>query len=189
MGKTIVILGHTGVGKTEVQRKLEQLGVERIVQYTTRPVRTGELNRDEYRFIHEDKFKSMVRCGEFVEWKSYETFQGEWFYGTLKRELVSNFKERHKSLITHPESVNMLPLDDMIIFRLHAPVDVLRERLRRRGDPDTEINRRLEDDMGMFRRVEAPVQNINYTPHKTPLSIAYEILAFVEEDSQKNQGL
>ena len=51
MGKIFYIMGKSSSGKDSIYRKLEadeELGLERLVIYTTRPVRDGEKEGREY---------------------------------------------------------------------------------------------------------------------------------------------
>ena len=64
---TIVLVGQTNSGKTTVAKLLEAYGYKRIVTYTTRPKRQGERNGIDYNFVTDEKFKSMIKNGDFAE--------------------------------------------------------------------------------------------------------------------------
>ncbi len=57
----IVILGKACSGKdTVVNRLIEKYEYERIISYTTRPKRKGEIQDKTYHFISEDEFFSKI---------------------------------------------------------------------------------------------------------------------------------
>ena len=60
MGKIFYIMGKSSSGKDSIYRMLEEdqeLGLKRLVIYTTRPIRDGEKNGREYFFTDENKLK------------------------------------------------------------------------------------------------------------------------------------
>ena len=62
----ILICGKTGTGKTEVQDQLVKMGYERIVTYTTRPKRKGEINGIHYHFVSQTEFQFLENDCFFV---------------------------------------------------------------------------------------------------------------------------
>jgi guanylate kinase len=50
------------------------------VSATTRPIRPGERNGEDYHFVSRDAFERREKNGEFLEWATYA---GE-LYGTLR---------------------------------------------------------------------------------------------------------
>lgn len=73
----IALIGKTGSGKSETVKYFEQhLGFERIVPYTTRPMRAGEKDGREYHFITEDEFRKMIISQQLAEYKEYNAVFG-----------------------------------------------------------------------------------------------------------------
>jgi guanylate kinase len=60
----------------------EQVGIQRVVSYTTRPPRPGEINGIDYHFVDQQEMLSMLESGELVE--CTEFIPGR-FYGTPRR--------------------------------------------------------------------------------------------------------
>lgn len=57
--KIIVIMGKAASGKSSVSESLaKSLNIEKIITYTTRPVRDGEVDGVDYNFITYEQFKS-----------------------------------------------------------------------------------------------------------------------------------
>ena len=76
MGKIFYIMGKSSSGKDSIYRQLEadqELGLRRLVIYTTRPIRDGEENGREYFFVDENKLKEFRRNGKLIEARTYFT--------------------------------------------------------------------------------------------------------------------
>ena len=85
MGKIFYIMGKSSSGKDSIYRQLEEnqeLGLKRLVIYTTRPIRDGEKNGREYFFTDKNKLKEFRRNGKLIEARTYQTVYGPWTYFT-----------------------------------------------------------------------------------------------------------
>lgn len=92
MGKIFYIMGKSSSGKDSIYRQLEadqELGLRRLVIYTTRPIRDGEENGREYFFVDENKLKEFRRNGKLIEARTYQTVYGPWTYFTADDGQVS----------------------------------------------------------------------------------------------------
>ena len=92
MGKIFYIMGKSSSGKDSIYRQLEkdqELGLKRLVIYTTRPIRDGEENGREYFFADENKLKEFRRNGKLIEARTYQTVYGPWTYFTADDGQVS----------------------------------------------------------------------------------------------------
>lgn len=86
MAKIYVIMGKSSSGKDTVYarlRDMDELGLNTITMYTTRPKRAGEADGREYFFTNEDSVKSLEREGKIVELRAYNTVYGIWKYFTV----------------------------------------------------------------------------------------------------------
>lgn len=82
-GKTFIISGPSGVGKSTVLRALFE-GRDDLyfsVSATTRAAREGEVDGKDYHFIAADRFRAMIEEDAFLE---YAEYVGN-FYGTPKK--------------------------------------------------------------------------------------------------------
>ena len=61
----------------------EALGLEKVVPYTTRPMRVGERNGVQYFFIDDAEAKSLEEEGKIIEMRAYQTVYGVWKYMTV----------------------------------------------------------------------------------------------------------
>lgn len=143
----IVLCGKSGSGKNTIQNELVKLGMNRIVTYTTRPMRLGEIDGITYHFISEEEFLQKRESGFFLESTSYFTASGEeWFYGTNAGDFTLN-----GVLILNPNGIKTLikklkKLYNAMIFYLDCSDAVLTHRLKQRGDDPVEVSRRLKAD-------------------------------------------
>lgn len=79
------LMGKSASGKDTIYQKLlekRDLDLQRIVLYTTRPVREGEEEGREYYFTDEQKLRDLQRDGRLIELRSYDTVCGVWHYFT-----------------------------------------------------------------------------------------------------------
>lgn len=85
MGKIFYIMGKSASGKDKIYSLLganEKLGLNRLVLYTTRPIRAGEEDGKNYFFTDEKKLKEFRRKGCLIEARNYNTVHGIWTYFT-----------------------------------------------------------------------------------------------------------
>ncbi len=69
-GLLFVLSSPSGAGKSTIARKLLAAddGLEMSVSATTRPIRPGEADGEDYHFVDLDRFRAMVAGGDFLEW-------------------------------------------------------------------------------------------------------------------------
>lgn len=92
MGKIICLMGKSSSGKDTVFRKLMKegtLGLQTIVPYTTRPIRTGEKNGVDYHFTDEAGFQALKEAGKIIEDRAYHTVHGLWRYFTVADDSIA----------------------------------------------------------------------------------------------------
>ncbi len=85
MGHIICIMGRSASGKDTIYRHLlenDQLALQKIIPYTTRPIRSGEENGREYFFCREEEVKALEEAGKIIELRTYQTVAGPWSYFT-----------------------------------------------------------------------------------------------------------
>lgn len=91
MSKIFVIMGKSATGKDTVYKKLielKELMLKTAVGYTTRPIRKGEKNGVEYRFVTVEEMENLKEKGLIIEQRTYHTIQGEWHYFTVNDEQI-----------------------------------------------------------------------------------------------------
>lgn len=81
----IILMGEMATGKDYLLDYIvKTYGFRRIVTYTTRPKRVGEVDGISYHFLTEREFLEKEKNGFFLEVQVYRTKNGDWFYGTSK---------------------------------------------------------------------------------------------------------
>ena len=86
MGKMVYLMGKSSTGKDTVYKQLLKnpfLQLKKIVPYTTRPIRAGETEGEEYFFTDERGFENLKAQGKVIEDRAYHTYHGLWRYFTL----------------------------------------------------------------------------------------------------------
>lgn len=86
----LVLSSPSGAGKTTIAKTLLKTDphVTPSISYTTRPKRPGEVDGKDYYFVGLEKFNSMIKNSEFLE---YAEVFGH-FYGTPKSIVESNLR-------------------------------------------------------------------------------------------------
>lgn len=85
MKSLFYLMGKSSSGKDTIYRHVlcdTTLGLKPLVPYTTRPVREGEVDGREYRFVTREQFEEMQKAGQVAEFRAYNTVHGEWIYFT-----------------------------------------------------------------------------------------------------------
>ena len=90
MNKIFFIMGKSSVGKDTIYAHLLNSMKDEIypsIYYTTRPMREGEIDGFTYYFSNKEEFEKMLKNGDIVEFRSYDTICGEWIYFTSSNKI------------------------------------------------------------------------------------------------------
>ncbi len=86
MGKMVYLMGKSSTGKDTVYSRLLQWQegcLQRVVPYTTRPIRLGEEEGKEYHFTDDEGYEKLNAQGKVIESRAYQTYYGVWRYFTV----------------------------------------------------------------------------------------------------------
>lgn len=86
MGSIYCIMGKSSSGKDTIFKLLldrKDLEFNRIVSYTTRPIRSNEKPGEEYNFVSIEEKDKLLDSGKVIEIRKYDTVHGPWFYFTV----------------------------------------------------------------------------------------------------------
>lgn len=161
--KIISLTAPSSAGKDYIQNMLvSDCNFKRIVSYTSRPKRVGEVDGREYHFISDSEMKQMISNNELVEYREYKVASGDtWYYGiaknTLEEALADDFNYvvivDYKGLKTIDNYMTSTHRKDSlcsVYINTKAQIRLLRS-LSREGDmSDLQVNeviRRFNDDM------------------------------------------
>jgi len=98
MGKIFCVMGKSATGKDTIYQKLlteSKLELKRIIPYTTRPIREGEVEGREYHFCTEEDVQRLDAEGRIVELRAYNTVYGIWKYFTVDDGNIQLEKENY----------------------------------------------------------------------------------------------
>lgn len=156
----IAITGPTCSGKTTVMNYIcEKYKFKKLVTYTTREPRPGEVNGVDYHFVSEKEFRGMITSSSFIEWTRYT---GNRLYGSLGKDF-----ETHENIVCvlTPSGVRRLRdyigqnfdhAYDLTTIYVETDLDVITKRFIKRCVDDftltdlEELHNRSERDFGMF---------------------------------------
>ncbi len=175
-GLMLVISSPSGAGKTTISRALLKRdgNIKMSVSVTTRPMRPGEVEGRDYRFIDKTEFNLMINRSELLEHaKVFEHYYGspreqilealeggndvlfdiDW-QGT--QQLAENAREDLVSIFILPPSTQ--ELERRLIERRQDSPDVVSSRM---GQASSEMSHYREYDYVLInRKVEESVANI-----------------------------
>lgn len=146
----ILLIGKTASGKDTILNEIVKLGYKKLVTYTTRPMRTGEVDGVNYHYISRENFLSKEANGFFAETTSYNVASGDtWYYGSAIEDY-----DKDKVMIVNPDGIKQISKIQSlnpVVFYIQADEDVIRHRLSKRGDNPSEAERRMmADDRDFF---------------------------------------
>lgn len=86
MSKVFIVMGKSATGKDTIFKVLKensQLNLKSVVTYTTRPIREGEKDGEEYFFVSRERLQQLQEANKIIEYRSYKTVHGIWDYFTV----------------------------------------------------------------------------------------------------------
>ncbi len=144
-GLMLVLSSPSGAGKTTIARKLleQDLGIEISVSHSTRKMRKGERDGQDYHFVSHDTFTKMRDHGEFLEWAV--VFDN--YYGTTRKPVEEALAAGRDVLFDvdwqGAASLRAKVRDDVVtVFILPPTAADLEQRLNVRAQDPPEIVRR-----------------------------------------------
>lgn len=140
-GNLFIITAPSGAGKTSLVRALLAAdGRTRLsVSFTTRAMRPGETDGEDYHFVTEDRFMQMLERADFLE--SAEVHGAR--YGTSQSAVASELAEGHDLILEidwqGAEQVRRLYPLAIGIFILPPSFEALEQRLYKRGQDTPQV--------------------------------------------------
>jgi len=182
-GALFIVSAPSGAGKTSLVRALiaDHPDVGVAVSHTTRPIRPGETDGENYQFISPSQFEAKIKAGDFLE---YALVFGN-YYGTSRAE-VNRIQAagQHVVLEIDWQGAELIRADHQCqsIFILPPSLDVLHKRLTKRAQdkPETIARRTAEavNEMSHYHEFNYLIVNDDFD---TALS---ELTAIIEGNGE-----
>lgn len=157
--KLVILIGKCAVGKSEVDKRLGELGFNRCISHTTRPARPSEQNGIDYHFISAEEYDDMQ--DQFLETTDYIINKNQWKYGLHK----DSIKEGYNVVVVNPSGLMQIleakPEDvEVFVVWLKAPLATTIVRfLTREGDTletrSNLIDRLIRDSKDFDNKLES----------------------------------
>ena len=166
----LVLSSPSGAGKTTIARAMlkRDLNLAISISVTTRPMRPGEVDGEDYYFVDEEKFKLMINRGELLE---HANVFGN-MYGTPKKPVEKSLLKGQDVLFdidwqgTQQLSDNENAKKDLVsVFVLPPNTKELENRLQTRAqDLESVVRQRMDkatDEMSHYREYKYVIVNDN----------------------------
>lgn len=150
-GCLYIIAAPSGGGKTslvnELLRRFDHLKIS--ISYTTRPMRPGEVNGENYHFVSDQTFKTMIDQQDFLEHAEVFGYQ----YGTSHHWVMKQLKKGHDIILEidwqGARQIRQLFPMSVSIFIIPPSRETLYHRLQKRNqDDEATIERRMNEAIG-----------------------------------------
>ena len=185
-GVMIVLSSPSGAGKTTLSKLLSKQNNYYIsVSHTTRKPRINEVDSQDYHFVSEEKFKSLIKNNEFLEYA--KVFNN--YYGTVKSLVINNLDKGKKLIFdidwqgTEQIKEKKLQYKLVTFFILPPSKKVLFERLSNRDMKDKLI---VEERMKQFSKDVLHWNNYDYVVINDNLENCYnEVNHLIKSEIEK----
>ena len=184
-GRLIIVSGPTASGKSTLWKRLvAHPKVDFSISATTRGIRKGEVDGEDYIFISKEAFEQRIASNEFLEYAIVHTN----YYGTLRSSTEASLNAGH-DIVLEVDVQGALQLAEcklpmVSLFVVPPSREILIERLRHRGtETEEQITTRLKAvDAELAFAKEYDYQLVNDDFEKM-LAEAISILGYAKENS------
>ncbi len=174
-GMMIVLSGPSGAGKGTLKNEYMKRHNNAVfsVSMTTRPPRPGEIEGTDYYFTNQAAFQSILANDGFLEWAQVH---GE-YYGTPKQFALNTLAE-NKDIVLDIDVQGALQVKKsypqaLMIFIIPPSVEILEQRLRKRG---TETEEKIQRRLSNAKKELSLMNQYDYVVINTTIEEAYQRL-------------
>lgn len=157
-GSLIIISGTTCAGKGTIVKELisRNPNLYLSISYTSRPIRSNEVNGKDYFFITQEEFENKIAKEEFLE---YAQVHYGCYYGTPKKEINEKLDAGYDVILEievdgAKQIKNLFP-ETILIFIMAPSMEIIKERIKKRNteNPEQIIKR--------FKRAYQEINEVN----------------------------
>ena len=140
-GLLFVLSSPSGAGKSTIAKMIldSDDGIGLSVSATTRPIRPGEQDGEDYHFVSNEEFDELIASGAFLEWAVVFGHR----YGTLKSEVIKQIENGRDVLLDidwqGTQQLKQVDPDIVRVFILPPSMEELERRLRYRNTDSDEV--------------------------------------------------
>ncbi len=146
-GFALILSAPSGTGKTTTCKLLREKlpDLKFAVSHTTREIRNGEKDGEDYIFVSKKEFEDKIENNGFLEWAQVYGF----YYGTSLESADATLKSGHDTLleldVQGVESLRKMEYHGIYILILPPSIAEMEARLNKRGtDSKDRIQQRVE---------------------------------------------
>lgn len=126
----------------------------------------------------------LIQSGFFAEWRSYDTVDGVWYYGS---SVDSYDTAEDRIIILNPDGFRqikkILNTENIKSIYVYSNIETIKNRLKKRGDKKEEAERRIEHDLIDFKGLENEVDKIVYNNMGDDINdVVQKIISYIEEN-------
>lgn len=183
-----ILTGYTASGKTTYENMLlkELKDFNKIVSYTTRPIREEEEDGRDYFFVSKEVFKDLEESDVFAAPRTYHTIEdgksSEWSYGINKFNI--DLKKDYLLVLDANGTLDLIKAFGKkfvkIIYLFCDDIE-LYNRAAFRGDEQEEFIRRLKSDKEQFSKLKNQINLEVNTSGQYKEKNMRAIKAFIEQ--------
>ena len=133
MGKIFCLMGKSATGKDTIAREiLKNSELKSIILFTTRPIRTNEINGRDYYFVSQEELNRLELDGKVIEKRTYKTVHGDWTYATVNENNVFDLDNNSYFILNTLEGYKQLTSyfgqDKVVPIYIWVPFDIRLDR-------------------------------------------------------------
>ncbi len=179
-GIIVILSSPSGAGKTTLVKKIaKEKNFKISISYTTRKLRTNEVNGKDYFFINGEEFENLIKNKEFLEYaKVFENY-----YGSSKKQVFESLNKGENVIFDidwqGTEQIKKQKLNYKLItfFILPPSKSELFKRLKNRDMKDKNI---VDERMKQFNEDIEQWKNYDFVVINDDLEKCYnEIIKFI----------
>jgi guanylate kinase len=179
------VTGPSGSGKTTIMRSIMD---NELLSFTTRQMREGEVNGQDYLFITRDEFYGLLNDNVLIEWTEYD---GK-YYGLTKEELEDKLQHSSAFFICDNNGFNQVKskYDNIVSIFLYAGIEDCLGNMSERGDSVEKSTSRLStyiDEIKNKGQYDYVVRNIRGCQEETTEIVKNIVSAELKMRGAKNE--